>query len=314
MMASQAFALLTETGTGKTRRLFLMKFWRRWRGHRALFSLIGRKSQRSAALQGNLPDSGLFFPRGIARIGAAIMVRLGLGRLWSPPRPEGEKMNKELVRFLKEEWFLGISLATVLIFSLDGKALFDGLPDPVGFTLIFVWLFAVVLGSCLHVVRHADGLAEIVGEPYGTLILTLSVTTIEVASISAVMLDGASNHPTLVRDTLFAVVMIILGGMAGVCLSGWRLAAQGTGLQSAGRQCLSGHHHPSGVVLTPGAAEFHRRPRRGLRFPRRRRYFCHFDVGRPLCRFPGDPDRPASRLFPPPSISDENATGRRHGA
>ena len=52
--------------------------------------------------------------------------------------------------------------------------------------------------SCVH----ADGVAEIIGEPYGTLILTLSVTTIEVLSISAVMLRG-ENHPVLVRDTLF---------------------------------------------------------------------------------------------------------------
>ena len=143
-------------------------------------------------------------------------------------------MNKELARFLKEEWFLGISLATILIFSLDGKALFDDLPDPVGLTLIFIWLFGVVLGSCLCVVRHADGVAEIIGEPYGTLVLTLSVTTIEVLSISAVMLHGA-NNPTLVRDTLFSVVMVILGGMAGVCLlvGGWRHKEQTYNLQGA---------------------------------------------------------------------------------
>jgi Ca2+:H+ antiporter len=143
-------------------------------------------------------------------------------------------MNSTLLRFLKEEWFLGISLATILIFSLDGKALFDDLPDPVGLTLIFVWLFGVVLGSCLCVVRHADGVAEIIGEPYGTLILTLSVTTIEVLSISAVMLHG-ENNPTLVRDTLFSVVMVILGGMAGVCLlvGGWRHKEQVYNLQGA---------------------------------------------------------------------------------
>jgi Ca2+:H+ antiporter len=91
-----------------------------------------------------------------------------------------------------------------------------------------------VLGSCLNVVRHADGLAEIIGEPYGTLILTLSVTTIEVLSISAVMLHG-ENNPTLVRDTLFSVVMVILGGMAGVCLlvGGWRHKEQPYNLQGA---------------------------------------------------------------------------------
>ena len=145
------------------------------------------------------------------------------------------KASSKITGFLREEWFLALSFATVVIFSLKGRSLFADLPDPVGFTLIFVWLFAVVLGSCLHVVRHADELAEIVGEPYGTLILTLSVTTIEVASISAVMLDGASNHPTLVRDTLFSVVMVILGGMAGFSLlvGGWRHREQTHNLQGA---------------------------------------------------------------------------------
>jgi Ca2+:H+ antiporter len=140
----------------------------------------------------------------------------------------------KLVQFLREEWFLGVSLATIATFTLYGDSLFADLPDPVGLTLIFLWLFGVVLGSCLCVVRHADGLAEFLGEPYGTLILTLSVTTIEVLSISAVMLHG-ENNPTLVRDTLFSVVMVILGGMAGLSLliGGWRHREQTYNLQSA---------------------------------------------------------------------------------
>lgn len=73
------------------------------------------------------------------------------------------------------------------------------------------------MGSALSVVRHADRVAEIVGESFGPLVLTLSVTAIEVMSITAVMQHGA-NNPTLVRDTLFAVVMIILGGMVGMSL------------------------------------------------------------------------------------------------
>jgi Ca2+:H+ antiporter len=139
-----------------------------------------------------------------------------------------------LVRFLREEWFLGVSLATIATFTLYGDSLFADLPDPIGLSLIFLWLFGVVLGSCLCVVRHADGLAEKLGEPYGTLILTLSVTTIEVLSISAVMLHG-ENNPTLVRDTLFSVVMVILGGMAGLSLliGGWRHREQVYNLQSA---------------------------------------------------------------------------------
>ena len=164
-----------------------------------------------------------------------------------------------LVRFLREEWFLGVSLVTIAVFTLD-KALFDDLPDPVGFALIFGWLFAVVLGSCLNVVRHADGLAEILGEPYGTLILTMSVTTIEVLSISAVMLHGA-NNPALVRDTLFSVVMVILGGMAGLSLlvGGWRHREQVYNLQGANSYlgviiplCVMCLVLPNFTVTTPG--------------------------------------------------------------
>jgi Ca2+:H+ antiporter len=55
------------------------------------------------------------------------------------------------------------------------------------------------------------------GEPFGTLILTLSVTFIEVMSISAIMLHG-ENNPTLVRDTLLSVIMIVLNGMVGLSL------------------------------------------------------------------------------------------------
>jgi Ca2+:H+ antiporter len=91
-----------------------------------------------------------------------------------------------------------------------------------------------VLGSALSVVRHADHLAERLGEPYGTLILTLAVTSIEVMAISAVMLHG-DNNPTLARDTLFAVVMIILNGMVGLSLllGAWRRPEQHHNLQGA---------------------------------------------------------------------------------
>jgi Ca2+:H+ antiporter len=84
------------------------------------------------------------------------------------------------------------------------------------------------------VVRHADQVADVLGEPYGTLVLTLSVTAIEVMSITAVMLHGA-NNPTLVRDTLFAIIMIVLGGMVGGSLltGGWRHREQQYNLQSA---------------------------------------------------------------------------------
>ena len=139
-----------------------------------------------------------------------------------------------ILQHLRKEWFLGFSLATVAAFALGGEVLFAHLPEVSGFAFLFLWLFAAVLGSCLNVVRHADGIAEILGEPYGTLVLTLSVTTIEVLGISAVMLHG-DNNPALVRDTLFSVVMVILGGMAGLSLllGGWRHREQPFNLQGA---------------------------------------------------------------------------------
>jgi Ca2+:H+ antiporter len=84
------------------------------------------------------------------------------------------------------------------------------------------------------VVRHADHLAVRLGEPYGTLILTLVVTAIEVTSISTIMLHG-ENNPTLARDTIFAVVMVILNGMVGLSLlaGGWRHREQQYNFQGA---------------------------------------------------------------------------------
>ena len=58
---------------------------------------------------------------------------------------------------------------------------------------------------------------RLLGEPFGTLILTLAVISIEVSLIASIMLHGA-NEPTLARDTMFAVLMIILNGMVGLAL------------------------------------------------------------------------------------------------
>ncbi|ANL29693.1 sodium/calcium antiporter protein [Rhizobium phaseoli] len=135
---------------------------------------------------------------------------------------------------LREEWFLGVSIATSLIFLAFPEQLFRRLSEPLWFAVVFGWLFAVVLGSALSVVRHADRLAEQLREPYGTLILTLAITSIEVMAISAVMIHG-ENNPTLARDTLFAVVMIILNGMVGLSLllGAWRRPEQQHNLQGA---------------------------------------------------------------------------------
>jgi len=107
--------------------------------------------------------------------------------------------------------------ATMLAFLLFGKAWLADRSNPLWLALMFVWLFATILWAALKVVQHADCLAVELGEPYGTLILTLSVISIEVLMISALMLSG-DNNPTLARDTMFAVVMIVLNGMVGLTL------------------------------------------------------------------------------------------------
>jgi Ca2+:H+ antiporter len=118
---------------------------------------------------------------------------------------------------MRSEFALLISLATAAIFWGTGSRLVEIVAHPLSMAGVLLWLFAVILWSAISVVRHADCLAFKFGEPYGTLILTLSAITIEVVTISAAMVHGA-NNPTLARDTMFAVVMIALGGLVGLSL------------------------------------------------------------------------------------------------
>lgn len=122
-----------------------------------------------------------------------------------------------LLQVVRREWPLPLSLVTAALFLLFGGRWLADLSSPVGFATLLVWLFVVILCSAFAVVRHAEELAHEVGEPLGTLILTLSVTGIEVVMIAAVMLAGHGN-PTLARDAMFAVVMIVLNGMVGLSL------------------------------------------------------------------------------------------------
>lgn len=124
---------------------------------------------------------------------------------------------------LNDEKTLILSLITTVLFFLFGEGWVSDLSNSLWFGFISFWLFSVILLSAFAIVRHAESLAELLGEPLGTLILTLSVIGIEVAMISAVMLTG-EDKPTLARDTMFAVVMIVLNGMVGasLLLGGWR--------------------------------------------------------------------------------------------
>jgi Ca2+:H+ antiporter len=167
---------------------------------------------------------------------------------------------RQPMSFARAEWFFAVSMVTSIVFLVFGRTLLSGLSNPFWLMVIFGWLFAVILGSALSVVRHAEKLARRLGEPYGTLILTLAVTSIEVMSITAIMLHG-DNNPTLARDTLFAVTMIILNGMVGLSLlmGGWRHREQQYNLQGANAYLgviiplgVLGLVLPNFTITTPG--------------------------------------------------------------
>lgn len=83
----------------------------------------------------------------------------------------------------------------------------------------FLALLALSLaGSVFAAVHHAEVVAHRVGEPFGSLVLALAVTLIEVSLIASLMLAGGPQTAALARDTLFATVMIILTGILGLCL------------------------------------------------------------------------------------------------
>lgn len=121
-------------------------------------------------------------------------------------------------------WTMPIgSLALAVAIYLSG--------DHVGqyFPLIAPALAIIVLLTTVFIViHHAEVLAVRLGQPYGTLLLTFAVTTVEVSIIVAMMLHG-DNNPTLARQSVFATVMIICAGVVGLCLTlgGWQHHQQG---------------------------------------------------------------------------------------
>ncbi len=86
--------------------------------------------------------------------------------------------------------------------------------------LSWIWIPVVVglIGAVLAAVHHAEVIAERVGEPYGTLVLAVAVTVIEVALIVSLMIADDTPNMGLPRDTVYAAVMIIVTGMVGLCL------------------------------------------------------------------------------------------------
>ena len=139
-----------------------------------------------------------------------------------------------MLKTIRSEAAFIVTALSAVVFYTVGKAWLDDLSNPLVFAGLFAWLFGAMLWSSFAAVRHADGLAELLGEPLGTLILTISVISIEVSVIAAVMLHAGPN-PTLARDTMLAVIVIVLNGMVGLSLlvGGIRHREQSYNLQGA---------------------------------------------------------------------------------
>ena len=108
-------------------------------------------------------------------------------------------------------WTLGVPFAACIVLVLA-----------LGRTLDWVFMSlvaAALVGAVLSAVHHAEVVAHRVGEPFGTLILALAVTIIEVALIVSMMLSGGAAARELARDTVFATVMIVCNGVVGLCLA-----------------------------------------------------------------------------------------------
>ena len=121
-----------------------------------------------------------------------------------------------VARLRAESGLIAGAVTTVLFFTVGQEWLTD-LSDFSWLGFMFAWLFGVIIWCAFGVVRHAEALADILGEPYGTLFLTISVVSIGVAILAAIMI-GETPNPTLPRETMFAVLMIVLNGMVGTVL------------------------------------------------------------------------------------------------
>ncbi len=84
--------------------------------------------------------------------------------------------------------------------------------------LVLAIVGTLLAGSVLAAVHHAEVVAHRVGEPFGTLILAVAVTAIEVGLIVTLMVSGDTETSTLARDTVFAAVMITTNGVVGLCV------------------------------------------------------------------------------------------------
>lgn len=105
---------------------------------------------------------------------------------------------------------------TTIIPVLAWLLFFSGLIYDSGFFQVVASLLLIL--SVMSAVHHSEVIAERVGEPYGTIILAISITVIEVSIIISLMMSEGEAAASLARDTVYAATMLILNGIVGLCL------------------------------------------------------------------------------------------------
>src|SRR5262245_61166957 len=114
------------------------------------------------------------------------------------------------MRVPRVSWTVVVPVVAVVVLAM---AWGRDLPAPMVVLVTFL-----LAGAVLAAVHHAEVVAHHVGEPYGSLVLAVAVTVIEVALIVTLMVSGGGAAETLARDTVFAAVMLTCNGIVGLAI------------------------------------------------------------------------------------------------
>jgi Ca2+:H+ antiporter len=124
--------------------------------------------------------------------------------------PEQQPVQDPATPWARLRWTVSVPVLGLVLLALTWGS------KPGTVVLVVVGLF--LAGSVVAAVHHAEVVAHRVGEPFGSLVLAVAVTVIEVALIVTLMISGHSDTDTLARDTVFAAVMITCNGIVGLSL------------------------------------------------------------------------------------------------
>lgn len=126
---------------------------------------------------------------------------------------------------IRQEILLALALAVgVAAFALETTIIENGPSSALVATLC---LIAAIVAVSVRVAHRAEAIASKVGDPYGTMVLTMSAVGVEVL-ILLILMNGSSGSPTLARDTIFSAVMLDINGILGLAalLGGWKFGEQ----------------------------------------------------------------------------------------